>query len=109
MDKSQLKILKEIRNAGAYDYTADPEWKVEKIHFLASLGYVRYEADEEAGRRYCIVQEKGRAAIYGWYRERRRWFIPVVISVFSAIGAYRKELALAAQALIRLLRSIAGG
>lgn len=110
MDHRQLRVLTEIRDAGKYEYTTDPEWKVNVIHFLARQDYIYYHIDDlDSSRKYCIVKEEGRAAIYDWYKERRRWFIPMAVSVFAAIGGYREELTRLLQAIGWLWRSITGG
>lgn len=109
MDKRQLKILVEIRDAGEYEYTADPAWKVEIIHYLARQNYIFYiSKDLYSGRKYCAIREEGRAAVYDWYRERRRWFIPMIVSVVAAIGGYREELILLLRAARSLWRTITG-
>lgn len=110
MDRRHLKVLVEIRDTGKYEYTSDPEWKVNVIHYLARQNFIYYQTDDlESKKRYCIIQEEGMAAIYDWRKERRRWFIPMAVSIFAAIGGYREELRLLLQAASSLWRSIAGG
>lgn len=99
MDRSQCKVLREIRRAGKYEYTTDPERKVDKIHYLAGQGYIRYEYDDESGRKFCIIKEEGRAAIYEWYRARINTRLTLGISIFAAIGGWREELALIIRAI----------
>lgn len=109
MDKRQSKILVEIRDAVEYEYTADPAWKVEIIHYLARQNYIFYiSKDFDSVRKYCAIREEGRAAVYDWYRERRRWFIPMIVSVVAAIGGYREELILLLRAARSLWRTITG-
>ena len=110
MDHRQLRFLVEIRDSEKYEYTADPEWKVNVIHYLAEQNYIRYHVEDlESTRKYCVIKEEGRAAIYDWYKERRRWFIPMAVSIFAAIGGYREELIRFLQAIGSLWRSIPGG
>lgn len=110
MDHRQLKVLKEIRESEVYEYTTDPEWKVNIIHYLARQNYIYYRSDDlDSPRKYCIIKEEGRAAIYEWYKERRRWFIPMAVSIFASIGGYREELRRLLQVIGSLWRSIAGG
>lgn len=110
MDRRQLRVLVEIRDENKYEYTTDPEWKVEIIRYLDRQHYIYYREDEENHqRKYCEIREEGRAAIYDWYKERRRWFIPMAVSIFAAIGGYREELTRLLQAIGSLWRSITGG
>lgn len=110
MDHRQLRVLTEIRDSEKYEYTADPDWKVNVIHYLARQNYIYYHSEDlNSPRKYCIIKEEGRAAIYEWYKERRRWFIPMAVSVFAAIGGYREELRLFLQAASSLWRSIMAG
>ena len=110
MDHRQLRVLVETRESGVYEYTTDPEWKVNVIHYLADQNYIYYHVEDlETTRKYCVIKEEGRAAIYDWYKERRRWFIPMAVSIFAAIGGYREELIRFLQAIGSLWRSIPGG
>lgn len=109
MDKKQLKVLEQIRDAEMYDYTADPEWKVEIIRYLDRQKYIYYRTEDgQFGHKYCGIREEGKAAIYEWHKERRRWFIPMVASIFAAIGGYREELILLLRAARSLWRTITG-
>lgn len=109
MDKRQLRVLVEIRQAGKYEYTHDPDWKVSIIHYLASHGFIYYHSDDLLSQtKYCCITQEGRAAIYDLYKERRSTRISLVISVFAAIGGYREELALIIRAISSLWRSITG-
>lgn len=110
MDHRQLRVLVEIRESEVYEYTTDPEWKVNVIHYLAGQDYIYYRTDDlESPRKYCAIKEEGRAAIYEWYRDRINTRLALGIAVFGAIGAYREELASIVQAIGTLWRSITGG
>ncbi|MBQ8797192.1 MAG: hypothetical protein IJZ56_03240 [Oscillospiraceae bacterium] len=110
MDRRQLKVLVEIRDTEKYEYTTDPDWKVNIIHYLARQGYIYYHSDDLLSQnKYCFIKEEGRAAIYELHKERRRWFIPMAVSIFAAIGGYREELRLLLQAASSIWRSITGG
>lgn len=108
MDTRQYKTLRTIQKAGLYDYTVEGESVIEVVHFLAKSGYVVY-LDSDSGKQYCSIKEEGRAALYDWQKERRRWFIPIIVSLFAAIGGYREELHLLLQATAKLWRTIMGG
>ena len=110
MNKKQCKVLEQIEESGMYDYTADPEWKVDIIRYLDRQKYIYYRTEDgQFGHKYCGIREEGKAAISEWHKERRRWFIPMVVSIFAAIGGYREELTLLLQAAQSLWRSITGG
>lgn len=110
MDHRQLRVLAEIRDAEKYEYTTDPEWKINVIHYLAGQNYIYYQTDDlESQRRFCIIKEEGRAAIYDWRKNRINTRLSLGIAIFAAIGGYREELALIAQAARQLWRSITGG
>lgn len=108
MDKRQYKILKAIQKSKIYEYTEKPKSEAEIIHFLAKSGYIVYQSDDY-DRKFCAIKEEGRSALYEWRKERRRWFIPLVISILAAIGGYREELLLLIQAVGKLWQSITGG
>lgn len=107
MDKRQYKTLKAIQKSKIYDYTEKSKAETEIIHFLAKSGYIVYQSDDCDGK-LCAIKEEGRSALYDWRKERRRWFIPLVISILAAIGGYREELLLLIQAVGKLLRPILG-
>ena len=110
MDHRQLRVLVEIRESGVYEYTTDPEWKVNVIHYLADQNYIYYHVEDlETTRKYCVIKEEGRAAIYDWRKDRINTRLSLGVAVFAAIGGYREELALIAQAIGSLWRSITGG
>lgn len=108
MDKRQYKMLKAIRKSKIYDYTDKPKGETETIHFLAKSGYIVYQSDD-CDRKLCAIKEEGRAALYDWRKDRRRWFIPLAISILAAIGGYREELSWLLQAVGKLWKSILGG
>lgn len=117
MDKNQAKILRTIKRKKQYKeiYVKGTEPKFgEDLYYLLSLKYLsRDEVYENTSNpRECTFIYKttplGRDILYAHYRERRRWFIPVIISIVAAIGGYRRELALVIQAALQLLQSIMG-
>ena len=46
MDHRQLRVLTEIRDSEKYEYTSDPEWKVNVIHYLAGQDYIYYRTED---------------------------------------------------------------
>lgn len=109
MDRSQYKVLREIKSAKLYEYLADPEEKREIIRYLGDQGYIAYKSDSQTHKpRYCYIREKGKDALYDWKMIHRHRRLPLVISLFAAIGGYRQELAWLIQAAVSLWRSIMG-
>lgn len=109
MDKPQFRTLLRIKTVGKYRYTQKSELRKNIVYYLASLNYVSFGSDRDDGQaEYCQITEKGKDALYQWRQERRRWFIPVAISIFASIGGYREELALITQAIKQLWKSIMG-
>lgn len=110
MDKPQCRTLLQIKIVGKYRYTQKRELRKNIVYYLASLNYVSFGSDRDDGQaEYCQITEKGKDALYQWRQERRRWFIPVAISVFAAIGGYREELLRLLQAIGSLWKTIMGG
>ena len=110
MNKPQGRTLLWIKIVGEYRYTQKRKPKKDIVYYLASLNYISFGSYRDDGQaEYCQITEKGKDALYQWRQERRRWFIPVAISVFASIGGYREELALIAQAIKQLWKSIMGG
>ena len=110
MDKPQYKLLLKIKRSQKYDHTKCIELERKKIYYLANQGYVSFGSDRDDGMaEYCQIEEPGNAALYEWKKERRRWFVPMVVSVVAAIGGYREELAAIAKAIGQLWKTISGG
>lgn len=110
MDKPQCRTLLWIKTVGKYKYTKKSESKKRIVYYLATLNYISFGSDRDDGQaEHCQITEKGKDALYQWRRERRRWFIPMAVSIFSAIGGYREELLRLLQAIGSLWRSITGG
>ena len=109
MDKPQCRMLLWVKTVGKYKYTKKSKSKKSIVYYLANLNYVSFGSDRDDGKaEYCQITEKGKDALYQWRKERRRWFIPMAISVFASIGGYREELALIAKAIKQLLKYIMG-
>lgn len=54
----------------------------------------------------AVITEDGELAIYRYRTERFRFWLPVCISIFAAIGAYREEIACIARVAKHLLQSM---
>ena len=110
VDKTQYRMLRCIKHSGKFRYTAEPDSKKKIIYYLANQQFICFGSDCTDGKpEYCQITEKGKDALYQQRKDRRRWLIPVAISVFASIGGYREELALIAQAIKQLWKSIVGG
>lgn len=105
MNKHQYKLLKKICKTEMYDYTNDSKEHKEIIIYLAKENYLIYcSVDDDDRKHLCKITQKGKSALYEWKSSKRRWEIPVIISIFAAIGGYRKEIYLIAQAIANILK-----
>lgn len=109
LSKEQLRLLKKIKRSECFDLLALPQKLQDDVWFLISKKYVIHhggvnENDNYTKQLFCKITPLGRAALSQIFRENRHWFIPVIISVFAAIGAYRQEIALIIQAIMNLMK-----
>ena len=107
MDKKQYKLLKKISKVNTFDYSDFDDENKEVIVYFAKKNYVVYAADENDRKKHlCQITPNGRSALYEWKTSQRHWFIPVVISIFAAIGGYRSEIYQIVQALMKLWKML---
>ena len=104
----QRKILKKIKRVPKFDYTEASSATIDVIHFLAKCGYVVYQNEELPERilKFCKITSSGYAALNEHRTSLLKWWIPVVISIFAAIGGYRQELSWLLRELLQLLKAI---
>lgn len=104
MDKKQAKLLKTIRKKKIFDFTDFTDESKETVYFLQSKKLVSLlSLPELHGRKLCKITEQGKSELYEHNLRNRHWWIPVVISVFAAIGGYREEICSLIQAIAKLL------
>lgn len=105
MNKQQYKLLRKISKTDMYNYTTATRETKEIIHYLAKCSYLVYCSDENDEKQHlCKINQNGKSALYEWKSSKRRWEIPVVISIFAAIGGYREELYQVAELIMTLLK-----
>lgn len=88
--QSHYKLLKKLcKRKLKKSQLTDSE--LEDIYYLADNGCIRYEVvyeNEDSLKEIdtlIILQSKGKAVYETYVRSRRRWLIPVIISVTAAI------------------------
>lgn len=106
MDKKQYRVLRKISRKSRFPITDCSSDQIDIIHFLSDCGFLQYESDDNEASLCCYINQKGKAALYEWRKERRRWYIPLIISIFAAIGGYREELMMLLRAISSLCKSI---
>ena len=106
MDKQQYKTLKKISRKSSYLISESKGDEQDRVHYLADCGYLKYESAPDDSRLYCYINQNGKSALYEWRKERRHWYIPLLVSVIAAIGGYRQELTWLIQAIKSLCKSL---
>ena len=106
MDKKQYKLLKKISKTDVYNYTNSKQEEVKIIHYFGKNAFIIYFPSDDEKIKLCQITEKGKSALYEWKTSKRRWEIPVIISVFAAIGGYRVEICSIAKAIMTILEQL---
>lgn len=117
LDKTQLKTLKKIKKLGTYNCSNVSDEELDVIKYLRSEKLLIAETKDgifsggignfsrvELAILSVKISEEGKAYLSGLHEDKIRWYIPLIISVFAAIGAYRSELAHILQKLAQLLK-----
>lgn len=117
LDKTQLNLLNKIRKTGDYNCSNISESELSIIKYLRSEGFLTaktrdgfFPSGMHQGSRIEIellsvkLSETGKAYLAELHTDKTRWCIPLFISIFAAIGAYRAELAYILQKLAQLLK-----
>lgn len=103
MNNPQYKLLKKICKTEMYDYTGETQEHKDIIHYLAKENFLVYcSVDDDEKKHLCKITQRGKSALYEWKSSKRRWEIPVIISVLAAIGGYRKEIYLITQSIANI-------
>lgn len=84
---SQIKLLKRLYKADIplSDLSISDK---EDIAYLGKYGFIKYNAEDTGSRTVptiICIQPAGKAFYDSYIRERRRWYIPVVLSVVAII------------------------
>lgn len=84
---SQLKLLKRLYKTDIplSDFS-DADQK--NISFLGQSGYIRYRPENEDKRispTIVCIKPSGQAAYDSYIRDRRRWYIPVALSLIAIV------------------------
>lgn len=88
--QSHYKLLKKLRKHELKKSQLTKS-ELEDIYYLGDNGCIRYEAvyeNEDSMKEIdtlIILQSKGKAVYETYVRNRKRWLIPVIISVAAAI------------------------
>lgn len=117
LSPNQLKLLKKIERLGDFNCSHLSEQNLSVIKFLRSEGLLDAKTKDgvfpfgtgqvskiEIELISVKISENGKAYLSEINADRIHWLIPVIISIFAAIGAYRQELALLLQAIVQLLK-----
>ncbi|WMC91218.1 hypothetical protein [Kineothrix sp. MB12-C1] len=116
IDPKQVKLLKKIKRLKKFkvvvgrNSTPLPKELSENLTHLIEKKYLSYreQHDKETESYTSIIVYEitalGRAVLSERRRENRHWFIPTTISIFAAISAYREEIFLLIQAIMKLLK-----
>lgn len=117
LSPNQLKMLKKIKRLGDLNCSHLSEQELAVIKFLRSEGLLDAKTKDGffpfgSGQVSKIeiqlisvkISENGKAYLSELKADKIHWLVPIIISIFAAIGAYRQELALLLQAIEQLLK-----
>ena len=111
---SQRHLLREIKRVGVYDCTTIDNKTMARVRFLHSNGLLDAKTKTHViptgngmqtvhGDILSVhISEAGRAYLSELLKDNVRWRITTAIAIFAAIGAYREELNLIIQAIVKL-------
>lgn len=84
---SQIKLLKRLYKADIpLSNFSDSE--KEDIEYLGKCGFIKYgteDTDSRIAQTIVCIQSSGKAEYDSYVRDRRRWYIPVVLSVVAIV------------------------
>lgn len=102
LSKKQYKMLCEIKKRGGiFNRPLSTEEK-EICKYLSKLGCL-YFITTPSSKKTVQLTQFGETQIYAFRSTFYKWWIPVIISMLAAIGAYREELLTVGRALLQLL------
>ena len=109
MNKPQIKMLQKIQKLSFLDSTNTTAEEKAIISFLQKNGYITQKANPNGGPKPAyVISESGKAELYDRHSKQVQVWVPIGISIFAAIGAYREEISSLLQAIMKLLKHIAG-
>ena len=82
---SQIKLLKRLYKADIpLSNFSDSE--KEDIEYLGKCGFIKYSSEDTDSRiasTIVCIQSSGKAEYDSYIRDRRRWYIPIVLSIVA--------------------------
>ena len=86
MNKQQIKLLKEIKKSGSYDYTNLSAEKRETLFYLKSIKYIEPRTNPNGGNQPIYkISEIGKSALHEEQKEKMKFFIPNLLSVIAIL------------------------
>lgn len=84
---SQIKLLKRLYKTDIplSDFSESEKGEIE---YLGKLGFIKYSKEDTDSRiapNIVCIQSAGKAFYDSYVRDRRRWYIPVVLSVVAIV------------------------
>ena len=81
MDKSQVKLLKQIKKAGLFDYSVLGTSDITSLHFLKDSKYIAPVAPNVPGNRpFYKITELGKSKLYSISQKTFRYWLPIIVS-----------------------------
>lgn len=112
LSDKQLKLLKLINRKPDCNFLSASDSVKARLYYLKSKNLISilYSSENkdvmaEATKCTCKVTELGEAYLFGTRSNDRRWLITLIISIFSAIGAYREEMFSIILSIVQILKN----
>ena len=103
MNKPQIKLLKRILKLGFLDSTNSTAEEKAIISFLQKNGYITHKANPNGGPKPAyVISELGKAELHDRRIKSVQTWVPISISIFATIGAYREEIRWLLQVIVKL-------
>lgn len=103
LNSQQLKLLIFLSKHSSVPFQlldiSNPEATCDLCDYLVSLGYATYTSKSS-----IKITEYGKTYLSERRKSNFRFYLSTAIAIFAAIGAYRKELFLLLQELMKLLK-----
>lgn len=84
---SQIKLLKRLYKVDIpLSNFSDPAKK--DIEYLGKCGFIKYsseDTDSRIAQTIVCIQSAGKAFYDSYVRDRRRWYIPVILSIIAIV------------------------
>lgn len=105
MNKQQIKLLKEIKKSGSYDYTNLSAEKRETLFYLKSIKYIEPRTNPNGGNQPIYkISEIGKSYLYEKKINSIREWITLSISLIALIKSFFPELTWLLQSLAKVLK-----